>query len=198
MNLKFSQDIQALLEKLAIQPLTTEQVLLETSERSFAIVIGFLVLPLLLPTIPGLSTILGGISFILAIQMALGRKTPWLPKRLAEYQLPSVVIIKLLQNLSSLLKLLEILVRPRLEWIGSSSYIWRLNGFFISWLTFLLLLPIPFTNGITAMPILLFIVATLESDGLLICVSYGLTLVVTLVFMSLFYMIWQAQYITPL
>jgi hypothetical protein len=42
------------------------------------------------------------------------------------------------------------------------------------------MLPIPFTNPIPTAGILLLAVATLEADGLLMCVAYGLTIAITL------------------
>ncbi|MFN7502707.1 MAG: exopolysaccharide biosynthesis protein, partial [Dolichospermum sp.] len=45
MNLRFSQEIKSLLQRLSEQPLTLGDILLETSERGFSLVITLLVLP---------------------------------------------------------------------------------------------------------------------------------------------------------
>jgi len=65
-----------------------------------------------------------------------------------------------------------------------------LNGVCIAWLTLLLISPIPFTNPIPTVGILLLTVATLETDGLLMCISYGVT-VFTLFFGFIVYALWQ-------
>ncbi|PMB02281.1 exopolysaccharide biosynthesis protein, partial [Fischerella thermalis CCMEE 5328] len=45
MHLKFSQDIKLLLQRLAEKPLSLGDILAETSERGFNLVIALLVLP---------------------------------------------------------------------------------------------------------------------------------------------------------
>ncbi len=47
MQLRFSQDIKSLLQHLAEKPLTLGDVISETSERGFSLVIALLVLPFL-------------------------------------------------------------------------------------------------------------------------------------------------------
>jgi hypothetical protein len=197
MHLKFSQDIESLLKRLTKHPLTLGQILAETSERGFSLSIGLLVLPFLFPMPPGLTTILGSGCFLLAVQMAMGRRSPWLPKRVAEFQFPRRFSQQLLHNLKRLTRRLERIVCPRWLGIAGNSYVWRSNGLCIAWLTILLMLPIPFTNPLPAAVILLLAVATLEGDGLLICCGYGLTLTVTLLFAFIVYVVWQSPDLLP-
>lgn len=93
--------------------------------------------------------------------------------------------------------MLEKITRPRLVRLAESPQIWRLNGVCIAWLTVLLILPIPFTNPIPTVGILLLAVATLEADGLLMCISYGVTALITLFFGFIFYALWQAPSLIP-
>lgn len=192
MHLRFSQDIRSLLEKLANQPLSLADVLVETSERGFGLVIGLLVLPFLFPMPPGFTTVLGSGCLLLSAQMALGRRSPWLPRRIAKFQFPRHFILKLLKNLNRVTGLLEKISRPRWLSIAENSRIWQVNGLCISWLTLLLMSPIPFTNPIPTVGILLFVVAMLEADGLLMCVCYVLTALITLLFGVVGYLLWQA------
>jgi hypothetical protein len=197
MHLKFSQDIEILLKRSAQQPLSIGQVLAETSERGFSLSVGLLALPFLFPMPPGLSSILGLGCFIVAIQMAMGRRSPWLPRKVAQFHFPCQFSQQLLHNLKRFTHWLERFVRPRWRKIAENSYIWRSNGFCIAWLAILLMLPIPFTNSFPAIAILLLAVATLEGDGLLMCFSYGLTIVVTLFFAFLIYALWQTPDLLP-
>lgn len=192
MGKKFSHDLKILLESLADHPLTLGDILAGTSERGFSLVIGLLVLPFLLPMPPGATGIFGAGSFLLAMQMAMGKKTPWLPKRVARFKFPRWFALQMLKNVQRGTGLLEKFSRRRLLHIADNQRIWRLNGFCIAWLTFLLILPIPLTNPIPTIGILLFVIATLESDGLLMCVSYGVTVVITLLFAIVGYLVWQA------
>jgi hypothetical protein len=197
MHLKFSQDIELLLKRLAKQPLTLGEILAQTSERGFSLSIGLLVLPFLFPMPPGLSSILGLGCFLLAIQMGIGRRSPWLPKKVAKFQFPRSFSLQLLQNLKRVTGVLEKIVRPRWLKIAESSYVWRGNGLCIAWLAILLMLPIPFTNPLPATGILILAVATLEADGLLMCLGYGLTLINTLFFAFIGYALWQAPNLLP-
>jgi hypothetical protein len=190
MHLRFSQDLAALLKLLAEKPLTLHDILAETSERGFSLVIGLLALPFLLPMPPGLAGPLGFGCLILAAQMALGQKSPWLPKQIAQLRFPNWLIQNLLNILHRLTGVLEKIARPRLRWLAESHHIWQLNGICIAWLAFLLMLPIPFTNPIPTAGILLLAIATLEGDGLLMCISYGMTIAITLVVMGIGYALW--------
>ena len=197
MHLRFSQDIKSLLERLANQPLTLGDILAETSERGFSLVIVLLVLPFLFPMPPGLTGPLGSACLILAVQMALGKRSPWLPKQIASFKFPNWFVLRLLQNLKKVTRILEKIARPRLVKLAQSRRIWRLNGICIAWLTVLLISPIPFTNPIPTVGILLLAVATLEADGLLMCISYVVTILITLFFGFIFYALWQAPSLLP-
>lgn len=197
MRLRFSQDIKLLLERLATQPLTIADIMAETSERGFCLVIALLVLPFLFPMPPGLTGPLGSGCLLLAMQMAMGRRSPWLPKKIARFQFPRWFVLRLLQNLKKVTRVLEKIARPRLLKLAESPQIWRLNGACIAWLTVLLILPLPFTNPIPTVGILLLAVATLEADGLLMCISYILTALITLFFGFIVYALWKAPSLLP-
>ena len=192
MSLKFSQDIKLLLTKLATKPLAIAEILRQTGKRGFCLVISLLVLPFLFPMPPGLSGVMGLGCFILGLQMALGRKSPWLPKQIAQFKLPRSLTQQLLKSFRKITIWLEKIVRPRWNQIATNIYAWRGNGFCIAWLSVLLMLPIPLTNPFPAIAILLLAVATLEADGLLMCVGYLLTLLNTIFFGFIGYTLWQA------
>jgi hypothetical protein len=192
MGVRFSQDIKYLLQRLATHPLTLGDILAETSERGFSLVIGLLVLPFLFPMPPGATGILGSGCLILAAQMAMGRRSPWLPRKIAKFKFPHWFILQLLKNLQRVTGVIDKFARRRLIRVAENPQTWRLNGACILWLSVLLISPIPFTNPIPTLGILLFVVATLESDGLLMCISYGLTALITVLFGVIIYLMWLA------
>jgi hypothetical protein len=196
-HLRFSQDIKSLLHKLAEQPLTLGDILTDTSERGFSLVIALLVLPFLFPMPPGLTGPFGGACLLLSMQMVLGRRSPWLPKQIANYKFPRSFAQIILQNLKRVTKVLEKIARPRLSKVADNPWTWRLNGFCISWLTVLLISPIPLTNPIPTVGILILAVATVESDGLLMCVGYVLTVLISLFFGFIGYALWMAPSLLP-
>jgi hypothetical protein len=131
---------------------------------------------------PGLTTILGGGCFLLSLQLALGRKELWLPKKLANFRFPDKIIYPLLRLIKKLSHWFEKITAPRLKIIAKNPYIWRINGLLIAWLAILLMLPIPLTNPLPTIGIVLLVIATIESDGLLMCVAYLWSIIVSLLF----------------
>jgi hypothetical protein len=197
MTLKFSQDLEVLLQRLSDRTLTLKEIVSETSDRGFSFIIGFISIPSLIPMPPGLTGILGTLCLLLSVQMALGRHEPWIPKSIANYQFPQALALQLLTKIKWAIAILEKLTRPRLLGFVDRPSVWRLNGLCIAWLTILLLLPIPLTNPLPTSAIILLSVATLEKDGLLMCFAYGLSIVVTLFFVLLGYVIFQAPHLIP-
>lgn len=198
MRSRFSDDIKSLLERLAHQPLTVGDVLAQPSRKGYSLLIALLVLPFLFPMPPGLTGPFGSACLILSLQMALGRRVPWLPKRIARFKFPRTFALQLLQNLKKLTRLLEKITRPRLLKLAHNPIAWRLNGVCISWLTILLILPIPFTNPIPTVGILLLSVASLEADGLLMCICYLLTAMITFVVGFIGYTLWHTVNFLPM
>jgi hypothetical protein len=191
MQLKFSQDLQILLDRLAEEPLTLEDILNQTAERGFGLVIALLVMPFLLPVPPGLTGFAVLPCIILSLQMALGRQAPWLPRRLRRLPFPKALSQILLKNIHRITTRLEAITRPRLRHIASHPLIWRINGLMITWLAILLVAPIPFTNPIPTIGILLLVVAMFEGDGLLMCFAYGLSTVITAACAGIAYAVFQ-------
>jgi hypothetical protein len=192
MHLKFSQELKPLVERLANQPVTLAEILEETSEQSFGLVMALLALPFLLPMPPGVSSISGGGCILLGLQMLAGWRIPWLPKRVAAIKFPQTFMAKLLKVVQTISRVLERFVRPRMPWLANNPAIWRLNGLCICWLAFLLILPIPLTNPIPTVGILLFVFAMLEADGLLMCISYGMTMAITIAVFGIGYLLWRS------
>jgi hypothetical protein len=182
MYLKFSHELESLLKKLAEQPLTVREILDGTSERGLMLLAGLFAFPFLLPMPPGLTTILGGSCFFLSLQLALGRKEVWLPKKLANFRFPNNLIYPLLRFLKKLSHWFEKITAPRWKTLARNSYVWRINGALIAWLAFLLMLPIPLTNPLPTIGIVLLVIATIEADGLLMCVAYLWSIIVSLLF----------------
>ena len=187
MNLRFSQEIEALLGKAAQETLLLRDILMITAERSFCFMIALLALPFIFPIPPGLT---GIAILLLSIQMMLGFHRPWLPQKFANYIFPANIAKKLLNPVKKLTRILERYTRPRFLKLANDPYIWRFNGFLITWLAFLLMLPIPFTNPFPAIGILLLAIAMLEADGLLMAIAYLWTILFTLVLIVVGWNFW--------
>jgi hypothetical protein len=193
----FAAELRLILQELANRPLTMGDILTQTSEGGFSLGIGLLTFPFLFPMPPGVTTILGGGTLLLSMQMAMGKTVPWLPKRVARYKFPQRFVVSLLKNLEKFAKLVAKVSRRRLTHIANNPLLWRVNGLCIAWLAILLMSPIPFTNPIPTVGILLFVIAALEGDGLLMCISYVATFLITLFFGAIGYLLWQLPHLLP-
>lgn len=192
MSLKFSQSLKTLLERKREHPLTIADILAETSERSFALVIILLIFPFLLPMPPGFSSMMGSACLLISLQMAWGRRVPWLPARFLKYELSQSLITRILKLLSRVITLVEKVSKPRWRRFTQRNSVWKVNGLCISWLTVLLMLPFPFTNPIPTVGILILAIATVETDGLLMLLGYVILGLNTALFGAISYLLWRS------
>ena len=187
MALRFAPDLTVLLVREREQPLTLRDVLQETSEQGFSLAIILLSFPFLLPMPPGLTGILGTACLFLGSQMAFGRRVPWLPERMLRFEFSQAVVDKLLGGLNHMTRFFEKITRPRLSRFARSNRTWRINGLCISWLSLLLMTPVPLTNPIPTVGILLLAISMIEMDGLLLLLGYGAVGLNTALFGSVAY-----------
>lgn len=166
---------------VADQPLTLNHLIARTEGRGIWLVTILLCLPFVIPvSIPGVSTVFGLSILMVGVRMAL-RLAPRLPNALGNRRLPAAVGAKLLRASVRLLRVLEKLSRPRrtawMRWRGPV----RFHALLISFMAFLLALPLPpvppLTNTLPALAILLLALSVMEEDGLLIWAGYFMSLV---------------------
>jgi len=124
----------------------------------------------------GVSTPFGLTIALVALQMIVGLHRPWLPQRIRRH----AVSVKTLEWLGTRLARwtggLERIVRPRLPLLTRGPF-WTLCGvaILVQGLGLALPLPIPASNWFFIVPIVLYSIGLLESDGLLIVVCHVLT-----------------------
>lgn len=141
-------------------------------ERGFGLLMMVLVLPncVPIPVPPGVSTIFSIPLAFLAVQMVLGRHTPWLPKWLKSKTIKRATLAAMVAKLSPKLKFVEKLLKPRLSFFISPVGE-RLIGLFWLLCTMSIAVPLPMTNFVPGMGILLVSLGLLNRDGLIILVG---------------------------
>jgi hypothetical protein len=138
-----------------------------TRGRGFNLLLVFIALPFVTPIpLPGLSAPFGLMAFFIGARLALGKK-PWLPQRLLSKELPPRLLDRALKATIHLVKFLELLLKPRLVFFHEALVFRRLAGVLImfSGLLLLLPLPLPFSNSLPALTVLLLAAGALERDG---------------------------------
>jgi hypothetical protein len=177
----FSEELRALSVQFAHRPVRVEEILAATQGRGFNLLLLLIGLPFLTPIpLPGLSTPFGFVVLLIGARLALGRR-PWLPKKILQRKLPAQFIARLLGAASRIVRWLEVLLRPRLDFLHEQWIYRRIAGTLImmSGLLLLLPLPIPLTNSFPALTVVLLAAGAMERDGLFFlagCAMFGLTL----------------------
>ena len=114
--------------------------------------------------VPAMSLPGGMLIAVFAVQMAWGVRTPRLPRRLAELEIPTHRLRWAIERLLPVLTRLERRVRPRWPWLTAPPAI-NLVGLLMAVVSLTFALPVPFTQVPTGLAILLIAVAMLERDG---------------------------------
>jgi hypothetical protein len=116
--------------------------------------------------IPGVAGITGTIIILMALQMAFGRTTPWLPKAIQNRPLPRMKMLEISQKAVPKLRKLEKFIRPRYHFLDNNA-MRVVVALVIVIMAFILLLPIPIVGNMPpAWGIALLAMSLIEKDGL--------------------------------
>ncbi|MCU0856310.1 MAG: exopolysaccharide biosynthesis protein [Rhodobacteraceae bacterium] len=133
-------------------------------DRSFAPVMILLAVPNAIPFIPGSSTVLGLLLALVAVQLLAGRRRVWLPERLNRWSFDRDAFGRLVDKVTPWLVRFEKMAKPRF-WPESYRLAERLAGAVAIVLSLMIMLPIPFANGVPAIAICLLALGISERDG---------------------------------
>ena len=136
-------------------------------KRSFGIIMLLLGLA---ATVPGVSVGAGLLLMIPACQLILGHTTPAFPRRIAVHPIPTRHLAALVQRAVPVLRYFEKAIHPR--WQTPLEPTGQLVGVVVLVLSAaLVFIPIPTSNIVPAMTIVLISLAWLEEDGLLLTIA---------------------------
>ncbi|PWC78388.1 exopolysaccharide biosynthesis protein [Azospirillum sp. TSH64] len=139
-------------------------------DRAFGALLLILSIPNVLP-VPGLSTATGVPMILLGAQMAAGRHSPWLPRRMLAASFDRKAFLGVIRRAKPWAERVERHLRPRLPAMAGPTAE-RLLGLAVVVLAVILSLPIVFGNQPPALAIALIALGLMESDG--VFVSAGL------------------------
>lgn len=154
--------------------LTLDDMMVALEGKGHAAMITVLSLPFSQPIqIPGLSVPFGIVLFYSGLRIAFAQK-PWLPGWLMAKKIPAATAMGLLEGLRKMSRWTEKILHPRWAFLCRRPALHRFHGILIAFLSILLALPlpIPFSNMLAAVPILLLGLALLEDDGLFLVAGY--------------------------
>ena len=180
-RLALSAVLRALADDTSRDRIAFGDLLAAFADRALAALMFVFAIPNVLPSPPGLSTVLGAPLVLLAAQVGLGLN-PWLPQFIGQRSLAREDFQRLVDRVVPRLARAEKLLKPRFSWLAMPP-MENLVGLFCFMLALILALPIPMGNNLPALAISLVALGLLERDGL--WVSAGiLTGVVAMVVVS--------------
>ncbi|MBI1326680.1 MAG: exopolysaccharide biosynthesis protein [Alphaproteobacteria bacterium] len=145
---------------------SVQAILDSMQEASFALLLMLVAAPMALP-LPalGIAQVFSVPLLLLSAQLAYGRHTPWLPDWLGQKTVTRERLVQVIDGLVPYLEKLERMIRPRLR--GCSSVLGiRLFGAFCSLCSISVAIPLPFTNTVPSIGIVLICAGLMERDGL--------------------------------
>lgn len=142
--------------------------------RAFGVMVLAAALPAFLPLPAGAGAISGPLVALFGLQMLLGLRFPWLPRRLRARGIPRTRFRRFSDRMRPWLLRVERLVKPRLAGFTEHIGCHLISGVLLLVLGILLALPIPLTNYPLGLLILGYAVALIERDGVLMLAVWAL------------------------
>ncbi len=187
-HLATSDKLSELRNDLPDETVTLKELIDTMSGEGVQVLIIILLAPFLIPaSIPGSSTPFGILIILLELAF-LSNKKLYLPDFIGKYELSKESVLKLFEILEKALGYLEKISKPRGK-LSSKRFILQFNAVINIILAFFLFLPlpIPFTDFIPAVSMLMLAVSTLEHDSYLMVLGYAATIFTILYFYSVGY-----------
>lgn len=148
-------------------PATLGDLLDELGAGAFGASLFVLALPCAPPFLYVLPQIVAVPMLLLALQLALGRRVPWLPGKLRERTLDAQALGRAVRRARPLIHVLERITAPRLSALTARG-LHRLLGVFLSLFALSVLVPLPSTNTVPGIAIAVTAFGLAERDGILV------------------------------
>jgi hypothetical protein len=172
------------LESQPGEKITIGEFLDPLGERAFGFLLLILAIPNFIPVPVGVGGVMGVLVIYVGGQMLLGFEHPWLLRAMREHGMARKRVEKFVARLTPLLRWLEHLCRPRLEALTRRPWR-RISGLLLVATGVLLALPIPFTNYVFGVLLVLYAVALIERDGAALIVAWLASLAGAIVLLTL-------------
>jgi hypothetical protein len=186
---QLSQDLhQFFIEEPSAELVTLASVLELAGERTFGFLFVLLALPSALP-IPaaGYSVPFGIVMLLLAAQLIVGAKTPWLPSRIMHRPIAIKRVQGFVKSGIPWMQKIERVSKPRMTPVCTSRVGQVFIGLAIALMSVSMMIPIPGTNTLPAMGIFVTGFGLLDDDGAISLVGMLLCLCGATLTLSILY-----------
>jgi hypothetical protein len=180
---RLSAQLRQLADREEHDELTLGGLMDELQGRVYTLLLLVLALPMCQPVpLPGLSTPFGVAIALLGLRFALSQR-PWMPKRLLATKLSGNFFPAVMRGGARVLGIFEKLLHPRMTGVFEFGQMRFLAGAIVCLCGLLLLLPLPIpgTNMLPALTVILTAAAFSERDGYCL-IAAGVAFLLTLAF----------------
>jgi hypothetical protein len=162
---------------------TLDWILAQLHERAFGLFLLVLALPCCIPFLYGIPQVVALPLMFISAQILLGRKAPWLPKRLGAREVSKASLQNLAERAKPWLERVEALSRPRFAALTHAPFD-RFVGLALVLFSASILVPLPGTNTVPGFAVVLISMGLLQRDGILVLVGsvIGTVWIATLIF----------------
>jgi hypothetical protein len=162
--------LEGLIEAFPQEKTSVGALIDQLDSRAYGVLLLVLALPMCIPNVPGISTIFGVLMMLPALQMVMGSRRLWVPRRVRSWEVESAQLRRTLRAAIPALKRVEYLIKPR--WARLTRFpLTILVGLQTLLMAFILILPIPFANWPPGMTVAMTALALLQRDGLLMLLT---------------------------
>lgn len=159
--------------------------------RAFGLLFLLFGLPNCLPMPPGVPVILGVLLVFVALQMAIGFDSLWIPGWLGRRSFRRADLQRVVLKSETWIRRLEQLAKPRYA-VVTGAQARRVIGLIGVVLGLALTLPIPLIGNIPlGIPVVILGLGLVERDGIIIMIGYGATVLGLSVLAGLGWLLWQ-------
>ena len=182
-NMAISQRLHLLASEAKGDAVELNWVLSELHERAFGLFLLVLALPCCIPFLYGIPQIVALPLMFVSVQIVLGRKTPWLPKKLGARTISTEGLHNLARRAEPWLVRIEAFSRPRLS-VLTHSPADRAVGLALILFSASIMVPLPGTNTVPGFAVVIVSMGLLQRDGILVILGaiLGTAWIATLVF----------------
>lgn len=173
-ELPLSRVLEEALSEGSGDPVTVGSLAEHLEERGFGLLIILLSLVTVIPILPPGSAAAVGLLYVVGgLQMAAGRKRPWLPRRVSEYRLSPRAAEVLRTRGVSVLRRVERFSRPRWTPLGDEALL-RAASVPVLLMGVVLFLPLPFLNTLPGLSMLAVGIGLMNRDGVFLLLGTAL------------------------
>ncbi|NKX46486.1 exopolysaccharide biosynthesis protein [Roseicyclus persicicus] len=165
-----SQRLHLLAQDAEGDSVTLDWILAQLNERAFGLFLLVLALPCCIPFLYGVPQIVALPLMFVSGQILLGRGTPWLPGRLGARQVATSSLAGLAQRAEPWLRRIEAVSRPRLAALTRRP-LDQLVGVALVVFSASILVPLPGTNTVPGIAVVIVAMGLLQRDGILVVVG---------------------------